>query len=168
MIPLQKNTEAVRQRRLKIRATTAERLQGSTPDVEILIETFVEAREDGLPPDEALEHAWDAIPESRHPGDIASDIHDWDLVNVRELGALLAELDNACSDRGDHADNWIDHSSLPSAEIPEDIDTAYPVWAMDQDDDCLVEWGASGCSVSSLEDIRDAQHGDDCTCEYCD
>lgn len=43
-------------------------------------------------------------------------------------------------------------SALPSQDIPDDVDTSYPVWAMDKNGDMLV--GDSADEIISLEEFR--------------
>lgn len=91
---------------------------------------------------------------TRTPEAIAAKIKAWNLSDVRDLRDLLAEL-SACRDEScDRIDveAYIDTTSLPSAPIPDDIDTGYPVWAVDVHGVALV--GDDMRGVESLDSIR--------------
>lgn len=93
---------------------------------------------------------------ARAPEQIAADIRAWDVANIRVLRDLLNEL-RACRDEdGAEIDTqaYVDMTSLPSAEIPADIDTSYPVWAVDLDGNALV--GGSADEIETLDEIRSA------------
>jgi erythromycin esterase-like protein len=91
---------------------------------------------------------------ARTPQQIAAEIAAWNLRDVRDLRNLLAEL-RACRDeRGDEIDfaaYGVDTTNLPSAPIPEWVDTGYPVWAVDVDGMALV--GGALDEVESLDQI---------------
>ena len=53
-------------------------------------------------------------------------------------------------------DDVVDMTSLPSAPIPDDIDTSYPVWAMDSAGYCLV--GATADEVAHVDIIQKDQN----------
>jgi hypothetical protein len=91
---------------------------------------------------------------NRDPETIAAEILAWDLQDVRKLRDLIAELD-ACRDEYDrrlNAQDYVDFSDLPSAPIPDDIDTGYPVWAMDVQGYALV--GSDARSIEHIDEIR--------------
>ena len=73
--------------------------------------------------------------------------------NIEELVEELATIKSCLDD--DEWRTWQDMNmtSLPTAEIPDDVDTGYPIWAMDWLDNCLV--GDSADAVESLDDIRE-------------
>jgi hypothetical protein len=81
---------------------------------------------------------------TRTPETIAAEITAWDCRDVRVLRDLLAEL-RACRDEnGDAIDPrayGVDTADLPSAPIPEWVDTSYPVWAVDVNGYALVGSG---------------------------
>lgn len=87
---------------------------------------------------------------------IAAFIRDWDLEDVRHLRDMLAELSEALDAEGgqDQRAVGLDMSSLPTAEIPSDIDTSYPVWAVDLSGNALV--GSDADEVETLDAIRAA------------
>jgi hypothetical protein len=90
----------------------------------------------------------------RDPETIAAEIAAWDLQDVRKLRDLIVEL-GACRDEfGGHinAQHYVDFSNLPSAPIPNDIDTGYPVWAMDVQGCALVGLGAR--DIEHIDEIR--------------
>jgi hypothetical protein len=78
---------------------------------------------------------------TRTPEMIAAEIKAWDCRNVYDLRDLLAEL-RACRDEnGDEIDlraYGVEIDDLPSAPIPEWVDTCFPVWAVDVDGYALV------------------------------
>lgn len=80
---------------------------------------------------------------------IAQKIKDWDCEEITTLQSYIEDLTQIC---GDFEMVGVDITALPSEEIPDDIDTGYPVWAMDKHKMCLV--GESLDSVESLDDIR--------------
>jgi len=81
----------------------------------------------------------------------------WNKVDVKQLRNLVTELYALRDEYGEPLDtqNYLDMSSLPSAEIPDDVDTSYPVWAMDEGGNCLVGDGAD--QIEHLIDIRGAR-----------
>lgn len=85
---------------------------------------------------------------------IAREIRAWDTEDVARLVELLTRLD-AIGDRADRkAEDYVRMDSLPSAPIPEGVDTAYPVWAVDKHGQALVGPGAD--EVESVEEVRAA------------
>jgi hypothetical protein len=78
---------------------------------------------------------------TRTPEMIAAEIKAWDCRDVRVLRDLLVEF-RACRDEnGDLLDLFtygVDIDDLPSAPIPEWVDTSYPVWVVDVDGYALV------------------------------
>ena len=87
-----------------------------------------------------------------------AEIKKWDKQNIHALASLFEELDNAMFDLGE-SENWIQHyefidfgldiTSLPTYDIPVSACT-FPVWAMDKDNNCLVEFP---CSTNKSEKI---------------
>lgn len=69
----------------------------------------------------------------------------WDLEDITELRDLLNTINR----------DEIDMSDLPSADIPEDVDTSYPVWAMDKAGNMLV--GDAADQVMTLAEYRAEQ-----------
>ena len=85
---------------------------------------------------------------------IAREVRAWDTEDISELVGLLTRLD-AIGDRADwSAEDYVRMDSLPSAPIPEGVDTAYPVWAVDKQGQALVGEGAD--EVESVEEVRAA------------
>jgi len=85
---------------------------------------------------------------------IAREVRAWDTEDISELVGLLTRLDEI-TDRGDQsAEDYVRMDSLPSAPIPEGVDTAYPVWAVDKQGQALVGPGAD--EVESVEEVRAA------------
>ena len=85
---------------------------------------------------------------------IAREVRAWDTDDVSRLVELLTKLDET-TDRADRkAEDYVRMDSLPSAPIPEGVDTAYPVWAVDKRGMALVGPGAD--EVESVEEVRAA------------
>jgi len=85
---------------------------------------------------------------------IAREVRAWDTEDVSRLVELLTKLDET-TDRADRrAEDYVRMDSLPSAPIPEGVDTAYPVWAVDKQGQALVGPGAD--EVESVEEVRAA------------
>lgn len=80
---------------------------------------------------------------------IAANIKAWNLQDVSELRDMLTALNGATND----AQAYIDMSSLPTAEIPADVATDYPVWAIDQSGNMLV--GDKAQDIMSIAEYRD-------------
>ncbi len=100
---------------------------------------------------------------------IAREVRAWDTEDISELVGLLTRLD-AIGDRADRrvgAEDYIRMDALPSAPIPEGVDTAYPVWAVDKQGMALVGPGAD--EVKSVEEVRAAceEHAHRTTCPAC-
>lgn len=83
---------------------------------------------------------------------ITNAIKAWDKQNVEELRDMIADLNEFCEANDLHTDSYLDMTSLPSAEIPADVDTGYPVWAMDLNGGLLV--GDTGDETMTLEEYR--------------
>jgi hypothetical protein len=83
---------------------------------------------------------------------IAREVRAWDTEDVARLVELLTKLDET-ADRADRrAEDYVRMDALPSAPIPEEVDTGYPVWAVDKHGQALVGEGAD--EVESIEEIR--------------
>src|SRR5690606_19220871 len=85
---------------------------------------------------------------------IAREIRAWDTEDISELVELLTKLDEIVDRAGRKAEDYVRMDSLPSAPIPEGVDTGYPVWAVDQMGMALVGPGAD--EVESVEEVRAA------------
>lgn len=88
---------------------------------------------------------------------IVANIQDWDMKDIRVLRDLILELGRFYY-RGEYktcAEEFVDMADLPSAPIPDDIDTGYPVWSIDLAGNALVATGAD--SIMSLDEIREAR-----------
>jgi hypothetical protein len=85
---------------------------------------------------------------------IAREVRAWDTEDVSRLVELLTKLDET-TDRADRkAEDYVRMDSLPSAPIPEGVDTGYPVWAVDKRGMALVGPGAD--EVESVDEVRAA------------
>jgi len=85
---------------------------------------------------------------------IAREIRAWDTEDIYRLMELLAKLDEIVDRAGRKAEDYVRMEALPSAPIPEGVDTAYPVWAVDKRGMALVGPGAD--EVESVEEVRAA------------
>jgi predicted Zn-ribbon and HTH transcriptional regulator len=87
---------------------------------------------------------------------IAREIRAWDTEDIYRLVDLLKKLDEIV-DRADgrvEVQDYVRMDWLPSAPIPEGVDTDYPVWAVDKRGMALVGPGAD--EVESVEEVRAA------------
>lgn len=82
--------------------------------------------------------------------DIKGRLKGWDREHIEDLQAIIKEI--PANLPGDPKFYGVDMSDLPSEPIPEDINTGYPVWAMDKNGMCLV--GASCDGIESLDEVR--------------
>jgi hypothetical protein len=83
---------------------------------------------------------------------IAREVRAWDTEDVARLVELLTKLDET-ADRADRkAEDYVRMDALPSAPIPEEVNTGYPVWAVDKRGQALVGEGAD--EVESIEEVR--------------
>ncbi|MFA5409730.1 MAG: hypothetical protein WC343_13245, partial [Bacilli bacterium] len=85
---------------------------------------------------------------------VAREVRSWDTEDVARLVELLTQLDEI-GDRAARragAEDYVRMDALPSAPIPEGVDTAYPVWAVDKQGMALVGEGAD--EVESVEEVR--------------
>ena len=99
-------------------------------------------------------HNADKTDEARGPHDIAADIRAWDKIDVTDLRALLDDLSACRDDDGAPIDTqgYIDMSDLPTADIPDDIDESYPIWAIDESGYVLC--GDNADAVMTLDELR--------------
>lgn len=81
-------------------------------------------------------------------------IENWDHESVEDLRDMLAELKEA-NECNQFMVDEIDMSNLPSEQTPDDVDTSYPIWAMDKRGFCLV--GAAADSIEHISEIRELQ-----------
>jgi len=92
---------------------------------------------------------------------VARQIKSWNRVNIEHLRRLVSEfqdLQTIAENDGEPfegRDYGIDWSSLPSADLPKDLDTSYPVWAMDEAGRCLV-----GDGLNRIEHLTEVQGAD--------
>lgn len=63
---------------------------------------------------------------------IANAIETWDKIDADRLIEMLRSLESFCDANDLKSSDYVDWTSLPSAAIPDDVDTGYPIWAMDQ------------------------------------
>ena len=85
---------------------------------------------------------------------IAREIRAWDTEDISELVMLLTKLGETAGRGGREVEYYVRMDSLPSAPIPEGVDAAYPVWAVDKQGMALVGPGAD--EVESVEEVRAA------------
>ena len=85
---------------------------------------------------------------------IAREIRAWDTEDIYRLMELLTKLGEIVDRAGREVEYYVRMDSLPSAPIPEGVDTAYPVWAIDKHGMALVGPGAD--EVESVEEVRAA------------
>lgn len=91
---------------------------------------------------------------------LVESIKGWDKEDIRDLREHLLDLVNLIGNRNID-EVGIDISDLPSEEIPDEVDTAYPIWAMDKKGMCLVGDDAfdprlrQNNPIESLEEIKE-------------
>ncbi len=83
---------------------------------------------------------------------IAREVRAWDTEDISDLVELLTKLDETAARADLRAEDYVRVDSLPSAPIPEGVDTGYPVWAVDKHGQALVGPGAD--EVESIEEVR--------------
>lgn len=83
---------------------------------------------------------------------IAREVRAWDTEDISDLVELLTKLDETAARADLRAEDYVRVDSLPSAPIPEGVDTGYPVWAVDKRGMALVGPGAD--EVESVEEVR--------------
>lgn len=99
----------------------------------------------------------------RNAETIATEIKGWNKQDVRELRKLLVELSEVCDEAADSDqyatpfDAYVDMTVLPSEEIPADVDTAYPIWAMDKSGRLLAGACVSELEIITLKEYREAK-----------
>lgn len=81
----------------------------------------------------------------------AAAIQAWDKQDVRDLREMLRTARELDADAGGDG-QFIDMSALPTAPIPEDVDTSYPVWALDEQGYALV--GDDADQIETLDQVR--------------
>lgn len=96
---------------------------------------------------------------------LIQNIANWNKENIYELRDMLNELPiairNALADEeiseaeAEFYKSRVDITDLPSVDIPDDIDTGYPVWAMDNNGMCLT--GDDMQMIDSVDEIRQFQ-----------
>lgn len=84
---------------------------------------------------------------------IAQKIMSWDTEDVGQLMDLLARLDEVVHRTDQIAEDYIRMDALPTAPIPEEVDTGYPVWAVDKHGLALV--GATADEVMTIEEVQE-------------
>jgi len=78
---------------------------------------------------------------------VATAIRVWNKNNINDLRDMLREL------RGyEDGMELIDMAELPTADIPADVDTSFPVWAIDASGKMLV--GEDADQIMSIEEYR--------------
>lgn len=86
--------------------------------------------------------------------DLGAAIRAWDKQDIHDLLAMIEDLGVVAAEAGLDPQGYVDMSALPSAPIPDDVDTAYPVWAMDRAGNMLV--GDDASDVITLDEYREA------------
>ena len=85
---------------------------------------------------------------------IAAAIKAWDKRDADELIGMLQALDQFCDANDLESDHYVDLIDLPSAGIPTDVDTGYPIWAMDVDDNLVTGQSIAEFSTLPLAEYR--------------
>jgi hypothetical protein len=85
---------------------------------------------------------------------IAAAITAWDKKDADALIEMLQSLEEFCYANELDSDNYVDLAHLPSAAIPTDVDTGYPIWAMDVDDNLITGQSIAELSTLPLAEYR--------------
>lgn len=87
---------------------------------------------------------------------LSSEIKAWDKRDISDLADMLKEVDQLCAAHEQDTQTYYDASELPTANIPDDVDTGYPIWAMDRSGDMLTGWDhrQSGHESITLDEYR--------------
>jgi hypothetical protein len=80
-------------------------------------------------------------------------LQEWDHEDINDLMDLINDAETELKNEGLEPSWFIDMCDLPSEPIPDDVDTGYPVWAMDKQGYCLV--GDDATSTAHLDEIRE-------------
>lgn len=94
---------------------------------------------------------WDASDAAEFCGEI---IRDWDGEYVEDLRYWLRTLDKVCEAGNLDPQGYVDMSNLGGWELPNDVETCFPVWAMDEKGDMLVGVGAD--DIENIDNYREA------------
>lgn len=92
---------------------------------------------------------------TNHAQHLAHKIRNWDKARVTTLRDMINDLHDYCRSEDMDAGQFIDMASLPTVEIPADVDTSYPVWAMDADGNLLV--GDTAQEIETLAKYREGR-----------
>lgn len=92
-----------------------------------------------------------------HLENLITRVNNWDHNDVRELKDVLEQIPEVLVSAGKspRTPDVIDYSDIPTEQIPDDVDTSYPIWAMDKRGFCLV--GAAANSIEHIDSIRELQ-----------
>ena len=85
---------------------------------------------------------------------IAAAIMAWDKKDADVLVEMLQALDQFCDDNDLELGFYVDLADLPSADIPTDVDTEYPIWAMDVNDKLVTGHSIYEFSTLPLAEYR--------------
>lgn len=83
--------------------------------------------------------------------DIKKRVSAWDHEHIENLESIIAEIPKDIE--SDPKFYGVDMAALPSEPMPDDIDTGYPVWAIDKNGYCLVGEAADG--IEHINQIRE-------------
>jgi len=86
---------------------------------------------------------------------IAAHIRDWDTKDADRLVDMLQALTTFCDGNDLNANDYVDLACLPSADIPSDVDTSYPIWAMDLENNLVVGETPDDLSTLPLAEYRE-------------
>jgi hypothetical protein len=78
----------------------------------------------------------------------------WDGGRVEHLRYWLRTLDKVCEVGGLDPQAYRDLSKLGGVPLPDDVETCFPVWAMDEKGDMLVGVGAD--DIENIDNYREA------------
>lgn len=90
---------------------------------------------------------------TQRANEIAAQIKSWNRQSIATLLGMLSELDAECTEHELDRQAYVNMSMLPSAPIPDDVDTSYPIWAIDEQGEMLI--GAAADDTMTLAEYRE-------------
>jgi len=139
---------------VKLAEAAGERVRKVSDDADACLQIQVNIVEEVQTADQIVDEWKDAFMD-RTAKYIVRRINAWDKKDIRFLQSRIAELKTLTYEDGDKIDpqDYLDMSSLPTATIPDDVDTSYPIWSIDETGNCLV--GDDATQIETLSSIRE-------------
>ena len=100
---------------------------------------------------QSIELLWDAQQAAEAAGTYVAD---WNGSRIEDLRYWLRALDKVCEAGDLDPQAYVNMSDLGGVPLPDDVDTCFPVWAMDEKGDMLVGVGAD--DIENIDNYREA------------